>query len=315
MFGYQQPQRNTGDIFRQLFFGKNTLSRLILINTFVFLGVNLINVILRLSKVYAPNEISPLVYWLSVPVDLSLLIQRFWSIGTYMFLHTGFFHLLFNMIVLYFGSIIFLEFLNQRKLLYTYLVGGVVGALLYILVFNIFPLLSQDHYNSIAMGASASVLSILIAISFYAPDYSVNLFLFGRTKIKYVAIVVLLIDLIGIFSINTRSPDEINFGGHVAHIGGALWGFIYAYFLKKGNDLYSILYSIKLPEVRTQKQQEKFERYTNDSERPLTDEDFNHKKAATQEEIDRILDKISRSGYDSLSKAEKELLFKSSNKE
>lgn len=291
------------------------MSRLILINTLVFLGINLINVILRLSKVYTPDEISPLVYWLSVPVDLGLLAQRFWTIGTYMFLHTGFFHLLFNLIVLYFGSIIFLQYLNQRKLLFTYLAGGIVGALLYVIVFNVFPLLHEEHYNSIAMGASASVLSVLVAISYYVPDYSVNLLLIGRTKIKYVTIVVLLLDLIGIFGINTSNPDEINFGGHIAHIGGALWGFIYAYSLKKGNDLYSFLNNIKLPVFRTQKSSQKFETHRQQNDRPLSDVDFNKKRTATQDEIDKILDKISRSGYESLSKGEKELLFKSSNKQ
>jgi membrane associated rhomboid family serine protease len=315
MFGSSQTQRNTGDLIRELFFGKNILSRLILINTLVFLGVNLVNVILRLSKVYTPEDISPVVYWLSVPVDLGLLLQRFWSVGTYMFLHTGFFHLFFNMIVLYFGGIIFLQYLDQRKLLFTYLAGGLAGAVLYIVTFNIFPLLSQEHYNSIAMGASASVLSILVAIAYYVPDYNVNLLLIGRTKIKYIAMVVLLLDLIGIFGINTRNPDEINFGGHVAHIGGALWGFLYAYYLRKGKDLYSRLYGIKLPVFTTTRKEQEFKTHRQPNGRPLTDDDYNKKKATTQEEIDKILDKISRSGYNSLSKEEKELLFKSSNKQ
>lgn len=302
-------------MLRQVFLGKNNLSRLILINTAVFLGVNIINVILRLSKVYTPDQVSPLVLWLSVPVDLRLLAQRFWTLGTYMFLHTGFFHILFNMIVLYFGSIIFLQHLNQKKLLYTYLAGGLTGALLYIIVFNVFPLLREEHFNSIAMGASASVLSILVAIAYYNPDFSVKLFLFGWTRIKYIAIVVLLLDLIGLFGINTRNPDEINFGGHIAHIGGALWGFVYAYFLKKGNDLYSIFYGIRVPEIKTRSHNRKAETFRQPGERPLSDEAYNEKKAASQDEIDRILDKISKSGYESLSKHEKDMLFKSSSKE
>jgi membrane associated rhomboid family serine protease len=313
MFGSSQTQRNTGDVIKALFFGRNILSRLILINTIVFLAVNLINVILRLSRVYTPDEISPLVYWLSVPVDLGLLVQRFWSVGTYMFLQTGFFHLFYNMIVLYFGGVIFMQYLDQRKLLFTYLAGGLAGAVLYIVTFNLFPLLREEHYNSIAMGASASVLSILIAIAYYVPDYSVNLLLIGRVKMKYIAIVVLLIDLVAIFGVNNSNPDEINFGGHVAHIGGALWGFLYAFYLKKGKDLYKIFYGIKLPEFKSTRKDE-YETYRQPNGRPLTDEDYNRKKTATQEEIDSILDKISRSGYESLSKEEKELLFKSSDK-
>lgn len=314
MFGNQQPRRNTGDLFKQIFLGKNTLSRLILINIGVFLGVNLINAILRLAKVYTPDQIPPLVEWLALPVDPAMIPTHFWTIITYMFVQTDFRHLLFNMIVLYFGSIIFIQFFSQRKLLYTYLAGGIAGAFLFVVIFNISPLLNEDHFNSILLGSSASVFAILIAVSWYKPDFTVHLIFIGPTKLKYITLVVVFLDLLQLFDINTRNPDEINFGGHLAHLGGALWGFIFAYYYKKGNDLYRILDGIKLPEFKTTRKKPDFETYRKPENRPLSDEDFNKKKKTSQEEIDMILDKISRSGYESLTKNEKEQLFKSSNK-
>ena len=291
-------------MIRQIFLGKNILSRLILINTIVFLIVNVVSLFFLLIN--GSTDISPLTKALALPANLSDLIKVPWTIFTYMFLQENFFHLFFNLIMLYFGGLIFQEYLSQKKLLYTYLLGGISGGIFFILVFNIFPAFTSIKDISIAMGASASVLAIIIGISTYVPDYSVHLLFIGRVKLKYMAIAFVVIDLL---SIQAGNP-----GGHIAHLGGALWGFIYAYTLRKGSDAYGFLNNVKLPKFSWGKKESKFKTTRPKSGRPMSDEEYNYKKVANQEEIDKILDKISKSGYSSLTSREKELLFKSSNK-
>jgi hypothetical protein len=226
-----------------------------------------------------------------------------------MFLQEDFFHIFFNMIVLYFGGRIFLEYLNERKLLSTYILGGLSGELFYILAFNVFPVFSESVYYSVALGASASVLAILVAAATYVPDYSVVLVLFGKVKLKYLALVVVLIDLLSI--------SRGNAGGHIAHLGGAFWGFIYIWYFKKGTDMTLNLSSMNFRKFfkyfTKPKDTTKYDTTANEG-RPLTDEEYNYRRNNHQEKIDHILDKISKSGYSSLTKDEKELLFKSSNK-
>jgi len=301
------------------FVKKNSIfSRLLIINVAVFLAVNLINLILRLNMVYEPPEASPLIRWLSVPASLEALAQKPWTILTYMFLQQGFFHLFFNMLVFYVGGRIFLEYMNEKKLLSTYLLGGLAGAILYIAFFNIFPLLRQSVNVSIALGASASVLAILVAIASYVPNYTLHLFLFGRVKLKYVAIVFIALDLINIFTVNTRNPNEINFGGHIAHVGGALWGYYSIHLMKKGHDMSRFLDYFNFKGFwnyfRKPASSPKYKTTSSPGQRPINDDEYNYKKAERQKRVDHILEKISKSGYASLSKEEKEFLFKMSNK-
>ena len=161
---------------------------------------------------------------------------------------------------------------------------------------------------SIALGASASVMAIVVAISYYVPNYSIRLLFFGPVRIIYIAIFSIVMDILMIRSANS--------GGHLAHLGGAIWGFYYIYMLKKGTDFSKLFAKFSWknftqPFMRPKKT--KFKNvYTNP--RAKTDEEYNHLKRQDQDRIDAILDKISKSGYESLSKAEKELLFKSSNK-
>lgn len=306
MFGFQQPQRSTGEILKQIFFSRNILSRFILINTAVFVFITLVNTIAWLFSAGQGNEVlSAIGQFLALPSSLDLLLTKPWTIFTYMFLHEGFMHLLFNMIMLYFGGMIFLEFLDERKLLWTYIFGGIAGALFFILAFNIFPVFEEVKGIAVALGASASVLAILVAIATYVPDYTVQLFLLGRLKLKYIAIVFIGIDVL--------SMSAGNAGGHIAHIGGAFYGFIYAYMLKNNNDLLGFLNNIRFPTFSKPRKHKKFDTARPESGRPMNDDEYRKKKAVKQHEIDRILDKISKSGYDSLSKEEKELLFKNSN--
>ncbi len=306
MQGFNQFRNNPVEILKQVFLSHNVVSRLILINTVVFIIVKLISTASWLFGGDAVGIISSL-RWLALPSDLGNLTLKPWTIFTYMFLQEGFFHLFFNMILLYFGGLIFQEYLSKSKLLWTYIIGGLSGAFFFILAFNLFPVFDAVKGDALALGASASVLAILIAISAYVPDYSVHLFLIGKLKLKYLAIAMILIDVLSIQSHNA--------GGHIAHLGGALWGFIYGYSLRNGNDIYKILDGLKFPKIKWgESTSSKFSTSRSANGKPMNDDLYNQKRAASQEEIDRILDKISHSGYSSLSKEEKELLFKTSNK-
>ena len=302
MYQRTNPLEEIKVFFRQ----KSTLSQLILINIIVWIAIRILDAIFFL---FASPDISILIQWLAVPADLGAFITRPWSILTYMFLQYDFFHILFNMLWLFWFGKIFTEYLSSKQLLSTYILGGFSGGFLYILTFNVFPAFQEVLPHSIALGASASVMAIVVAIAFYVPDFTINLLFLGRIKIIYIAIAYFIIDFIMINSGNA--------GGHIAHIGGALWGFMYIRLLKKGNDMSKIFDKLNLKRFSNfflKNKKTKFRNvYTNNS-RPMTDEDYNFDKAKKQEEIDKILEKISKSGYSSLTKKEKEFLFKVSNK-
>lgn len=196
---------------------------------------------------------------------------------------------------------IFTEYLGEKKIFPVYLLGGIVGAGFFIIFYNLFPLFNREVNYAIALGASASVLAITVAIATLLPDYEVAVFLpQWRVKLKYIAIALFVMDLLSITGSNA--------GGNIAHIGGALFGFIYIRLLKKGHDL-----SLPL--------QQFFSRISGSGKPKIkvvyrkgnNDEDYLSNKSNNQEIIDKILDKISRSGYASLSNEEKDILFKASN--
>jgi hypothetical protein len=208
------------------------------------------------------------------------------------------------MLWLFWFGRIFLHYLTERQILTTYLLGGLSGAFLYILSYNVFPGLMQDAKLAQALGASAAVTSIVISISFYAPNYNVYIPFIGPVKIKYIAIFFILTDLLQVASENA--------GGHIAHLGGALYGYIFSLQLKKGKDVGSFfgkfvdfLIGIFKKNTRMKVSYKKYAHNLNDLE-------YNKSKAEYQKEIDLILDKIAKSGYDSLTKMEKEKLFKMS---
>ncbi len=298
---YSQPiSGNLKDFFRS----KNMLVKLILINVGVWLIITILDVFFDL---FNTNLSSSLVQWLAVPASVGKLITRPWTLITYMFLHLEFWHILFNMLWLFWFGRIFLEYLTDRQLLATYLLGGLAGAAFYIVSFNIFPKFQDTYLMSMALGASASVMAIVVAISFYVPNYRIYLLFIGPVKIYYIAIFSIVLDILMIRSSNS--------GGHLAHLGGAMWGFFYIYMLKKGTDLSRLLNWIpRFSGVKFRRSAKKSNFHNVYSGgRPMTDEDYNFEKKKNQERIDHILDKISRSGYESLTKEEKELLFKSSN--
>jgi len=293
-------------IFQEIinFFTRGTvLARLIGINAAIFILINLIRVIFFLWNMDGAGD--AMTHWLGVSSNVHVVLHRPWTLFTYMFLHLEFFHILFNMIVLYVGGRLFSDFIGQDRLTATYLIGGLAGALFYILSFNIFPVFQDVVAYSVAIGASASVLAIFIAIAVYMPNYQLPLLILGRIRLKYIAIFFVVLDIISI--------DQGNPGGHLAHLGGAAWGAIYASLLKAGKDPALVIgyYLGKIGGLFRKKPRMRVE-YTR--ERPETDEEYNRKRAEDRQKLDKILDKISHSGYDSLTREEKEMLFKMGDK-
>lgn len=296
---------------KRLLFSKNALSRLLLINIAVFAVVEIFKIYFFLfqvpeSQLLGKYAFSKIALWMAVPANIEFLLLKPWTIFTYMFLHFDFFHLFFNMVMLYFGGTLFMQFLGGKKLISTYIFGGLAGALFYILAFNIFPVFATIKNFSLAMGASASVLAILVAVATYLPDYVIQLFLFGRVKLKYLALVLIAIDLMSI--------DGSNPGGHIAHLGGALWGFTYILLLRSKIDFYKLFNPVANYLKNLFKPKPKLRVEYTKSKKPVSDETYNMQRAEKQKRIDSILDKIKISGYDSLSKEEKQLLFSESNK-
>jgi membrane associated rhomboid family serine protease len=291
------------DGIKRFFTGKSMLSRLIIVNILVFILVNLVKLYLFLFQInylQGPVDISPMVFWMAVPADIQVLIIKPWTVFTYMFLHENLWHLFFNMIMLYFGGLIFKEYLGSRKLIIVYILGGLTGAAFYIAAFNVFPAFAKDLPMSVALGASASVLAIIVAIATYIPNYNVRLFLLGQIKFKWIAVIYIVLDLL---SIQKENP-----GGHIAHLGGAFFGFVYILALKRGliiNQFWAPFKKLFKPKPRMK---------ATYSKKPLTDDEFNYQRKVDQQRIDEILDKIKKSGYESLSKEDKELLFKESKK-
>ncbi|MBU8892036.1 MAG: rhomboid family intramembrane serine protease [Bacteroidales bacterium] len=290
------------DEIKKSFKSGSALIKLIYINLAVFLAVKLIGTFITLLQL---NTGFSFVTWLAVPADLNNLIYKPWTIFTYMFLHQDFLHILFNMLWLYWFGQIFLSYFDSKKLLSVYIVGGLAGAAIYILSFNIFPLFDQILPMSYALGASASVIAIVIAISVYAPNHRISLLFFGPVPLKYIAIVSIVLDVLSIASSNA--------GGHIAHLGGALFGYLYISQLRKGKNItkgfdrfMDKIFSLFKPK---EKFKVTYKRPMNDMEKDI---EYNKAQTARQEDIDKILDKIAKSGYDSLTKKEKEILFKNS---
>ncbi len=284
---------------KSFFIKGSVLARLIGVNILIFIVINLIRVFFFLWNIDGAG--SALGEWLGISSNIHVVLHRPWTLITYMFLHFEFFHILFNMVVLYVGGRLFSDFIGQDRLTATYILGGLWGALFYIVSFNIFPAFENVVAFSLAIGASASVLAIFVAIAVYMPDYQLPLVLLGRIRLKYIAIFFVVLDLISI--------DQGNPGGHLAHLGGAMWGFIYGSLLKKGKDPALVIgfYLDRFARIFKKKPRFRVE-YTRG--RPLDDDEYNQQRAKKQKQIDLILDKISKSGYDSLTKEEKELLFK-----
>ncbi len=272
----------------------SVLTRLIYINLGVFLLVKLIAVFFYLS-----GHPSNLLQWLALPDDLNELVVRPWTPVTYMFFHVGFLHLLFNILGLYWFGQLFLYHFEGEKLLSVYLLGGLAGAFTYILAYNIFP--AFDAVRGLLLGASAAVFAVLVAVSVYDPNREIHLFFIGRFPLKYIAIFYVVLSIISIASSNP--------GGNLAHLGGAAWGWFYIFQLRRGKDWGAGIGKLFDKAGKAFKTKNHM-KVTYKQQPPRDDYEYNRQQNIRQEEINRILEKIAKSGYESLTKKEKEILFK-----
>lgn len=285
---------NLWDEIKESFKEGSALTRLIYINLAVFLLVRIVNVFYFLAGVEFP-----FIDWLALPADIHTLASRPWTLMTYMFLHFDFLHILFNLLWLYWMGQIFMGYFDQGKLIAIYLLGGITGGLFYILGYNFFPVFSENLVNSRLLGASASVIAIVTALAMHAPNHTIHLMFIGPVKMKYLALFSVMLYVIGISSTNA--------GGNLAHLGGAFWGMIYILQLRNGFDpakgISWLLNSVKklfTPQPKVKISYRK----------PVNDIEYNKIKNQDQARMNEILEKISKSGYGSLSKEEKEILFR-----
>ena len=211
------------DEIKESFREGSALTRLIYINLGVFLVFRILNVFFFLS-----GTPFPFMDWLALPADFGLLASRPWTLITYMFLHFDFLHILFNLLWLYWMGQIFLTYFDQGKLITIYLLGGIFGGLFYVAGYNLFPVFSHIVTDSRLLGASASVIAIVTALAVHAPNHTLHLMFIGPVKMKYIALLSVLMYVIGISSTNA--------GGNLAHLGGACWGVIYVLQLRRGID-------------------------------------------------------------------------------
>ncbi len=279
----------------------NIYIQLIYINVGVFIVTTLTQVLLQLFN-HSPGGFTE---WIELPASFTRFILQPWSLISYMFIHAGLLHILFNMLWLYWFGSLFLTFFSAKHLRGVYILGGVFGGALYMIAYNVFPYFRPLVEYSFMLGASASVLAIVAATAYREPNYPIRLFLLGTIRLKYLALIVIGADLLFVTSDNA--------GGHIAHLGGAIAGLCFAAGLQRGWDFTSWInkildggislfsFSHRKPKMKVH--------YNNEREKEYN---YNAQKKAQSEEIDRILDKLKKSGYESLTTEEKKSLFDAS---
>ena len=270
----------------------NIVEKLIYLNVALFICTLLISVLQGLYK----GEMNFIMEWFSLENDINTLFRKPWSILSYGFLHAGFLHILMNMIVLYFIGNLFLEYFTEKQLLNFYILGTLFGGIFFLFSQNYFPLF--EGKSTVLVGASAGISAIFIGITTYIPNYQIKLRFIGFVKLWYLAAFWISLDILGLIGSNA--------GGHFAHLGGALFGFIYV--SRASNKEISFLnnlwgmFSSKNKKMKTV--------YKSSTKRKNNVNNTN----SNQVKIDAILDKISKSGYDTLTKEEKDFLFKQGKK-
>ncbi|MCD4793764.1 MAG: rhomboid family intramembrane serine protease [Bacteroidales bacterium] len=255
--------------------------------------------------------------YFAVPGTFKELIYQPWSVVTYQFIHGGLWHLLINMLWLFWFGRLFLNYFNEKQLLAVYLLGGFVGAFFHLLINNFLPEANQVPI----IGASGAVMSVVFAVVAFKPDYSINLLFIGQVKIKYIAIFVLILDIMGLAGNAKNGMSGSDGIAHIAHMGGSAFGLWFGYSMRNGKDItrsfnnflnnfFSWFSTDQSDRKRTKMKATKGDLFT----KPKSDWDYNKDKADERKEVDRILDKISKKGYGSLSKKEKDFLFQQKDK-
>lgn len=287
----------------------NTLVQLILINTIVFLLLLVLKVVMVVAEI--PGVYGAVIDQLKIPSSLSVFITKPWTMITYFFTHEDVFHILFNMLFLYWFGRLVDEYLGNRRLVALYMLGGIAGGLAYMAIYNLLPYFHSKVDTSEMLGASAAAFSVAVGASTLLPNYTFHLLFFGPVRIKYIAFFYIVLSL-------ARSIGP-NAGGELSHLGGALVGFLFIKMLQNGTDLGQPIYWIidgwqglfrKKPPVKVSYRQR-----SSASTHAGTYAAASPSSAVTmpdQDEIDAILDKISRSGYESLTREEKQKLFRAS---
>lgn len=272
--------------------------RLIFINILLFAIPAIFFALLQLFKI----NVDYLSY-VSLSTDWNVLLYKPWTLLSYAFFHSGFFHILFNLLMLNFFGNLFTTYFTQKQLLGLYILGAIFAGLFYMIGYAFLPALKG--VNASVIGASGAIMAVLLATVTYQPYMEVRLFIFGNVKLWQIAVVLIILDLIQLPMDNT--------GGHIAHIGGALFGFIFIRLLQNGTDLSKIVTAVTnlFDNLFQTKKSNPFKKVHVNVKMPIT---VKHSKIVTkdksQQQIDDILDKISQSGYDSLTGDEKEFLFK-----
>lgn len=248
--------------------------------------------------------------FVELPASLGELALRPWTVFTYMFIHAGLWHILWNMFALYFFGRIFLNFYSVRHFVGIYILGGLFGALFFVLAYNLFPYFGPYLPFSRLVGASAAVLAIVVAAAVRSPQYRINLMFVGSVKLSTFALVVVAMSFLMLSGENA--------GGNFAHLGGAFAGWLVADLLNKGKDMTQVVnkpidwVSSLLTRLRAPRKKKQKFTYTRGGR--SADYDYNARKKADEAEVDRILEKVKKGGYASLSEEEKRRLFEASSK-
>ena len=260
----------------------NKLTILLVLNITLFFIINISTGIFNTS-VLTDN--------LALPLNINEFVFKFWTLFTYMFSHKDLGHVFYNMLLLYFSAQTFLNFLSEKKLVYVYIMSGLFGGIILLILSAIFP---SVFALSILFGASAAVIGIVTSLAIYIPNLPVSLFGIIQMKYKYYALLI--------FAVSTIIDFNINTGGKISHFGGAFFGLFFGYMLKNGRDISELsFFKIKKKSMLKVVHNNK-------------NKSVNNSSNANQKTIDELLDKISKNGYENLSKTEKELLFKLSQK-
>lgn len=294
----QQQQRSILDEMKHQFKSGN-LMKLIFINVIVFLVINIIGVVARLSGGNTQLLLDEFVFnTFTIQIPWKEFITHPWGLLISFFSHQGFIHLLFNMLILYSFGRIFTQFLSQKRLLYTYMLGGIFGGL-FELGSQIFPTIATTS----AIGASGAVMAVIIAIAVHKPRIELNLFGTFKVQLYLIAGIIFILDFISL---------GLNDGtGYFSHIGGAALGFLSVQQLSSPTNIVNMAQRFGDWSLRLFRKKPKLN-ITQADARRMSDEEYNQDKKRRQEQVDVILDKISKSGYESLSKKEKDFLFKQS---
>ncbi len=292
----------------------NGLMQLIFINVAVFVVFSLLHVVLfflQATGVYETIES----YFL-IPASFSAFITKPWTLITYFFMHAGFMHIIFNMLFLYWFGLIIKEFLGGGKVVSLYILGGISGGLLYLLMYNLVPPFTNNMHTSVMLGASGGVYAVVAGAATLMPNYTMHLMFFGPVRIKYIALAYVFISLV-----NTTG---VNAGGNLAHLGGAALGFIFIKQLQGGTDLgkpvhwviaFIKSFFVHQPKVHVSYKKTASEKASGTKKTTSsTSKSTSTNTDVSQDEIDSILDKISQYGYESLTKDEKQKLFSAGSK-